>query len=329
MRSLFLLAAICCLLSSCGGGARVGSVLPLGNRTPMVTFIFDDGNDTDYLIGKKVFKAQGAVACSAITTGFINTPDHLTPAQIIGLKDAGWEIMSHTVSHPNLKSLTPVEIDDELSRSKATLEGLGVTVNNIVYPFNRNDETVRAIASRYYRSGRGGTNELNSGEIDPYFLKSFTLKHDLPLMESHIDRAFIERSWLIFYYHEMDVKAKVSAKDGTFIKGETVRLTPSGTVARFTATHWFPVYGYHVYLVPLSGTPGPGDTITGEKSGATARIDRIIYDDQAQFTEMIGYIRKNYPEMRIVTVDQGLDLLGVPQWSKKMAKNPGKAAVQE
>jgi hypothetical protein len=44
---------------------------------------------------------------------------------------------------------------------------------------------------------------------------------------------------------------------------------------------------------------------------------------------MIGYIRKNYPEMRIVTVDQGLDLLGVPQWSKKMAKNPGKAAVQE
>ncbi len=69
---------------------------------PLITFVFDDGNDTDYLLGREIFLEQGAVACSAITTDWIDTPGHLSVDQIRGLRDAGWEIMSHTVSHPKL-----------------------------------------------------------------------------------------------------------------------------------------------------------------------------------------------------------------------------------
>lgn len=288
---------------------------PAPGKISLVTFVLDDGNDTDYLLARKIFAEYGAVACSAVTTDFINTHYHLTPDQIRGLRDSGWEIMSHTRSHPRLPFLSPAELDDELSRSKAALEGLGVTVNNIVYPYNSNNDQVRAAAAKYYRSGRGGTSEFNTGEIDPFFLKSFSIKHDLPLMKSYIDRAHADRSWLIFYHHEIDTKVKVSDKRGTFKKGELVRLTPSGTVARYTTTHWFPIYGYHMYLVPMSGTPQAGDIIVGSSSGASAGIDYVMYDEIAQLGEMLRYIRTTYPDMKIVTIDQGLDLLGIPKHS--------------
>lgn len=300
------------LLASCSTAGRHPAI-PADGTMPLVSFVFDDGNDTDYLVGKRIFADHEAVASTAITTDRISTPYHLTPAQIIALQSAGWEIMGHTVSHPNLNSLSTVQLEEELLRSKIILEKMGVTVNSIVYPYNKNNETVRAVTRKYYRSGRGGTNSFNTGVADPYFLKSFTLKHDLPLMKSYIDQAYGNKSWLIFYTHEIDAKVKVSATRGTFAKGETVTLDPSGTVARYTTAHWFPIYGSYLYLVPFSGVPQPGDTITGTTSGATARIDHIMYNDLALLTDMLGYIRKKYPDMRIVTIEQGLDLLGVPK----------------
>jgi peptidoglycan/xylan/chitin deacetylase (PgdA/CDA1 family) len=317
LKRLFIVTLLAVFLVSCGG-ARLRPSSPVAGAIPLVTFIFDDGDDTDYLVGKKIFADQGAVACSAITTGWINTPD-----QIRAMRDAGWEIMSHTVSHPNLQSLTPAEVEDELARSKAVLEGLGLTVTNIVYPFNKSTEQVRAIVSKYYRSGRGGTNAFNPEPVDPYFLKSFATKHDLPLMKKHIDQAYADKSWLIFYQHEIDAKVKLTDRHGSFKKGETLMLSPSGTVARYVTTHWFPVYGSYLYLVPFSGVPQPGDTITGATSGATARIDYIMYNELTQLSEMIGYIQRTYPDMRIVTTDQALDLLGVPRLKPAAGGQPG------
>jgi hypothetical protein len=68
-----------------------------------------------------------------------------------------------------------------------------------------------------------------------------------------------------------------------------------------------------MYLVPFSGQPQPGDTVTGTMSGATAHIDFIIYNELTQLSELISYIHRNYPGMPIATIDQGLDLLDLPK----------------
>lgn len=305
------------ILVSCTGSQLRSSASPAG-AVPMVSFVFDDGNDTDYLVGRELFALHGVVASSAITTGFLNTADHLTSSQAVALQDAGWEIMGHTVSHPNLKSLSPARIEEEISRSKTELQKLGLTVNNIVYPYNKNDETVRSVVAGYYRSGRGGTNSFNYTDLDPFFIRSFSLKHDLPAMKGLIDKSHAERSWLVFYQHEINAKVRVSDYNGSFQKGEKLLLSPSGTVARHVTTHWFPLYGYVVYLVPLSGVPSPGDTVRGETSGATASIDGIVYNEREQLSEMLGYLRKNYPDMPVVTIDRGLDILGFPKFAGRV-----------
>jgi peptidoglycan/xylan/chitin deacetylase (PgdA/CDA1 family) len=316
MKRLLLFLGLTVLLTSCGRGVLRPDAAAARGKTPLVSFVFDDGNDTDYLLGLKIFAEKGAVACSAVTTDLISTDYHLTPAQIVALRDAGWEIMSHTVTHPHLGWISEERVDSELKRSKEELERLGVPVDNLVYPFNNNDAAVRKITGRYYRSGRGGETELNDGVPDPFFLKSVRIEHDLPLMKNYIDRAFAERSWLIFYYHEIDVKSKVTDVSGTFKKGEMVTLSPSGTAARYTTTLWCPLYGSSMYIVPFSGEPRAGDTVTGATSGATARIDHIRYNDPTLLAAMIDYIKRTYPGMRIVTVDQGLNLLGVPRFRK-------------
>ena len=319
MKHLIILALIGIVLAACGA-ASPRQDHSLDGSIPLVTFIFDDGDDTDYLVGREIFARHGVVACSAITTGWINTIDHMTPAQIIALQDAGWEIMSHTVSHPNLSSLKPEEVEVELARSKAVLENLGLTVYNLVYPYNKSSETVRKLASKYYRSGRGGTNAFNTGSTNPYFLKSFFTKHNILLMKQHIDQAYADKSWLIFYQHEIDIHVKLTDKGGSFIKGEILTLSPSGMVARYVTVHWFPIYGFSMYFMPFSGTPQPGDTVTGTVSGATASIDYVIYNEPSQLSEMISYIQTRYPDMRIVTVDQGLDLLGIPKFGNSAQK---------
>jgi peptidoglycan/xylan/chitin deacetylase (PgdA/CDA1 family) len=311
MKRLIIITVTLLFLASCSS-VRPGETVSPGATSPLFTFVFDDGNDTDYIVAREIFAEEGVVACSAVTTDWINKPDRLSADQIRGLRDAGWEIMSHTASHPRLTSLTSSQLEDEFSRSRKALENLGITVQNIVYPYNMNNELVRQVVRKYYRSGRGGTNAVNTAESDPFFLRSFSNKHDLARMKEYIDRAYQERSWIIVYQHQIDMKIDLAERQGTFIPGESLLFKPSGAIGRYEPPTWYLFFG-SLYFVPLSGNPQPGDTIIGEKSGATARLDRFLYDERAQIREMIRYVRTKYPDMRIVTIDQGLDILGFPK----------------
>ncbi|HEX9021870.1 MAG TPA: polysaccharide deacetylase family protein, partial [Nitrospirota bacterium] len=243
MKRLFILAWTLLFTVSCGAVPPRPPV-PAATSVPLLTFVFDDGNETDYTIAREVFADEGAVACAAITTGWIDAGNHLTAAQIIALRDAGWEIMSHTVSHPNLRSLTAAEIETELSKSKNALEALGVTIHNLVYPYNKSNEQVRQIARKYYRSGRGGGNEANGALIDPYELRSFTSRQDLAKLERAVDRASAEKSWMIIYHHDIDAKITLTNKKGTFSRGEQLVFSPSGAQGRYIRDAWFLSAGF-------------------------------------------------------------------------------------
>jgi peptidoglycan/xylan/chitin deacetylase (PgdA/CDA1 family) len=309
MRRLMAVASLLLLAASCGKAAPRDLAFP-GGSTPLITFVFDDGYDTDYLVARDVFAEQGAIACSAITTDWINTPGHLSSDQIRGLRDAGWEIMAHTATHPNLRSLAPAQVEDELSRSKAALEGLGVAARNLVYPYNKSSESVRKIARAYYRSGRGGKNEYNRPGTDPYDLRSFTSRQDLAKLKASIDRADKEHAWMIIYHHEIDAKITLMDRNGKFRKGERLTFTPSGAIGRHVRDAWFLSAG-SLHFVPLAGTPRTGDRVVGSVSNATASLQRVVFNEREAIADLLRHVRTNYPGMRIVTIDQGLDILGL------------------
>jgi peptidoglycan/xylan/chitin deacetylase (PgdA/CDA1 family) len=61
---------------------------------------------------------------------------------------SGWEIGSHTCSHPHLSRLDSEAIHAELRRSRTVCEQmLGVTCRSVAYPFGDADDRVRAAAA--------------------------------------------------------------------------------------------------------------------------------------------------------------------------------------
>ncbi len=170
---------------------------------PLVSFVFDDGRVEDYTVMKPIFDAQGEIAVSAIITDQPGTDGYLTWVQIQELQSAGWEITSHTKSHPYLTTLTETQLEEELLGSKQALEDQGIIVRNFVYPYGDRDETVRRIVRKYYRSARATYSGPNPVVLSTYNL-SATQMDDLTLLPTYkadVDIAESENKWVIFYIH--------------------------------------------------------------------------------------------------------------------------------
>ena len=64
------------------------------------------------------------------------------------LREAGWEIGSHTATHPLLLDLDDAALDRELRGSRSTLEERLGSCETLAYPYGRADERVAAAAAR-------------------------------------------------------------------------------------------------------------------------------------------------------------------------------------
>jgi peptidoglycan/xylan/chitin deacetylase (PgdA/CDA1 family) len=86
--------------------------------------------------------------------------------QLRELREAGWEIASHTRSHPHLTAIGDESLAAELSASRAELsEGLGARCTSIAYPYGDHDDRVcRAARTAGYEGG--GT--MRPGPPDPF-----------------------------------------------------------------------------------------------------------------------------------------------------------------
>jgi len=111
------------------------------SKTVVITF--DDGYRDFYTDAFEAMRQCGFAATIFLATDRIqNTPvridgvDYLTWSEVAELHRAGIQFGSHTVSHPDLRSLSPEQIEYELGCSKETIEQkLGAPVESFSYPF--------------------------------------------------------------------------------------------------------------------------------------------------------------------------------------------------
>ena len=111
------------------------------SRTVVITF--DDGYQDFYTDGLAVIKQCGFTATIFLATDRIQDvavrvegADYLTWREVRELHAQGIEFGSHTVTHPDLRSLGPEQIDYELGFSKEVIEQkLGAPVTSFSYPF--------------------------------------------------------------------------------------------------------------------------------------------------------------------------------------------------
>jgi peptidoglycan/xylan/chitin deacetylase (PgdA/CDA1 family) len=112
----------------------------------LVALSFDDGMDDNHHVVLPILREHSIPATVFVTTGLIGEPNPwmspdsgarmMTIEELRDLTSAGFEIGSHTVTHPDLSELDFESCLAEMLESSSTLERLlGSPVRTFAYPF--------------------------------------------------------------------------------------------------------------------------------------------------------------------------------------------------
>lgn len=141
-----------------------GATLP---EKPIV-LSFDDGYLGQYLDAMPILRKYG-------WAGQLNLKaegSDLNSTEVKKMIRAGWEIASHTISHPDLTTLDATSLEAELVDSKKMLEkDLGIEIENFCYPAGQYDDTVVAAVEA---AGYRGATTVDPGlaeRNEPFTLK--------------------------------------------------------------------------------------------------------------------------------------------------------------
>lgn len=110
-----------------------------------LSITFDDGNISDLTIAAPELQRRGLTAKFFVLTGRIGENGSLGSGDVRTLMSGGMGIGSHGIAHRDWASLSTIDLDDELSRSKSMLEEIcGEPVRSAAIPFGRYNATVLA-----------------------------------------------------------------------------------------------------------------------------------------------------------------------------------------
>lgn len=139
------------------------SVVRARRSRPSVVVTFDDGYRSVREPAALLLRRVGFVATVFVTTEFVGhavavggghglESAALSWEDIRALADEGWEIGSHTVTHPRLTEITPDELRVEIRRSKARIEAeIGRRCTSFAYPWGLvNEDVEREVRSAGY-----------------------------------------------------------------------------------------------------------------------------------------------------------------------------------
>jgi len=130
-----------------------------------VALTFDDGMASLHENALPVLRDLGAPATVFLTTGWLGRDNHgatipkdtprmamLDWTQVRALRDAGWSVEAHTVTHPDLRALSDEEIGRELDDCATAIEReVGERPEVLAYPYGHCDARVESRARSRYR----------------------------------------------------------------------------------------------------------------------------------------------------------------------------------
>lgn len=191
--------------------------LPLGGD---LAITFDDGYRDNAVNAAPILKEMDLHATFFVVSGFIGSTtvpewdrmsgqshSWMSEAELKALRDTGFEVGSHSHTHPDFGSIPVDQVRVELSLSRSRLESLlGKPPDLFAYPFgapgNITPQALREVRRAGYRCCAGGFGGLNATGSDPFELKRFPVSvwysspyHLAGDVLAHAVRARI-RSWL-------------------------------------------------------------------------------------------------------------------------------------
>jgi len=142
---------------------------PLPDRPVVISF--DDGDLDVFTNAFPIMQNYGFTGVIYIVGNYLYTDGYLGIDQIKALAAAGWEVGSHSMSHPHLIA-DHSRLKVEIAQSRLDLqEILGVPVTSFAYPFGETDADVsNEVSAAGYTSAVGLGSATNQGLYNLYYL---------------------------------------------------------------------------------------------------------------------------------------------------------------
>nr|WP_239588192.1 polysaccharide deacetylase family protein [Gracilibacillus alcaliphilus] len=161
----------------------------------ITVFTSDDGRIEEYTIAKNIFENEQVPQTIAIVSDWVGSSNFLSVDQIMELQRLGWEIASHSKTHPSNPPMIDNPDNDfverEFRESKQELIDMGFDVYNYMYPGGNYGKREREFAKSYYRAARnsdGGYHlGLNLPPLNSYELKTIWLDPSAQPMRGWIE----------------------------------------------------------------------------------------------------------------------------------------------
>ncbi len=215
---------------------------------PMVSVTFDDGWETVYTNALPLLQQDGIHTTQYIITDTFKNPSYMSVAQLQSMEKAGHQIASHTVTHPDLTTLTDQELDYELGTSKAILTSDFGPIKDFTSPYGAYNAHTLQMISKYYRSQKNAEGDPSAYPLesinvkktfDPMNITSYTVRQSTTLddIKKLLSNAHKNNGWLVLTYHQIDnsgdeyaVKPEVFAKQIQLVEQSNLRSATVGQV---------------------------------------------------------------------------------------------------
>jgi peptidoglycan/xylan/chitin deacetylase (PgdA/CDA1 family) len=110
-----------------------------------VVVSFDDGYAAQYTIAGRMLRRLGWPGVLNLQVDRVDARGGLTSAQVRTLVRRGWELSSHTFTHPDLTRVDAARLQHEVADSRVWLQTrFGTEVAFFCYPFGRTSAAVEA-----------------------------------------------------------------------------------------------------------------------------------------------------------------------------------------
>jgi|HubBroStandDraft_1064217.scaffolds.fasta_scaffold10376_4 peptidoglycan/xylan/chitin deacetylase (PgdA/CDA1 family) len=182
-----------------------------GNSGPIVSFTFDDFPRTAYSVGGRILEKAGARGTYYVAAGLMNISNDLgdlfVADDLHSLVEGGHELGTQTFHHSSARELSLAVFVDDVHQGMKAMEQMGVcNSTNFAYPYGHATLRSKKNLGPVFTSSRSVIPGLNGPEVDLNLLLANRLYGDIdqsPLIEDLILQNEKQRSWLIFYTHDV------------------------------------------------------------------------------------------------------------------------------
>jgi peptidoglycan/xylan/chitin deacetylase (PgdA/CDA1 family) len=186
--------------------------VPWGDRSPIVSFTFDDFPRTAYVEGGAILKKFGGCGTYYTAPALMNTSNDLgeqfTSEDVHSLLADGHELACHTYSHLSSRAVSCSAYREDVERGrKAMQEIAGVSDSgNFSYPYGHVTLNCKRTLGPQVSSSRSIFPGVNGPDIDLNLLRANSLYGDVDRLQKAQDLILEneqKKSWLIFYSHDV------------------------------------------------------------------------------------------------------------------------------